>query len=166
MTVRQWPVWRHVVIDNSVDIPKLYRHQVIMTDADVMEFWKLFPRNRGRFEKVNLALVTLDDLGFSSDFPSVLVSDLCERIREVGLRRVVKEVPYFLRLQYTDQPEGEKLEVLCQRFDNPDQDEMLTHEALWTPRLSRLEGALWLTSEAWYLTDLIGGQRSLIVQIP
>lgn len=111
----KFPVWKTIRLglhatgqayyDAIENMPGMKMRYVPMIRARGSE--DMYP---GEQETINLALVTIEDLGLLAE-KNPTYGDVCEAAGTFGLRLCPPEVGPALRLQYTDQPVGEVLRI-------------------------------------------------------
>lgn len=125
---KNFPVWRRITLGvcGSVDA---YRNELRKLPDSTGFVLDDIPVSSTKMD-VDLVNISLADLGFKE---GAYYHDVCQRIRDVGLKFCAPEVGPALRLDYKDQHDNENLMVLTEDFlgstDNTAQEMIATATA-------------------------------------
>lgn len=116
-----WPVWRTVALGNFGNTGQVRKALAVSGVGvgnwadDLITHMKL----SGRKETVKLVRVAVKQLGYPD---GAYYQHICEAAKKQGLKLCSAEVGFQLRLQYLDQPVGEKLVVAMNPVQDSDGD--------------------------------------------
>jgi hypothetical protein len=124
LELRQWTVWRTLKLGTGIKTAADFRKALKTADCNIGD-WGNNILGQPAFTvadkeiEVELVIASGADLGFKG---SATRADIYKRAQELGLDRCPAEVGPQLRLQYTDQPNGEWLLIAMEPIAGSDGD--------------------------------------------